>query len=75
MKRGEALMALSILSQGPTPQEESMLSTGIAEDPQDAYGRDAGMREPKSLLSRSPQFSADVDMCKLSHKAEKKKKS
>lgn len=66
-------MALSILSQGPTPQEESMLSTGIAEDPQDAYGRDAGMREPKSLLSRSPQFSADVDMCKLSHKAEKKK--
>ena len=46
-------------------------ATDITEDPQDTYGRDARMKESKSLLSRSPQSSGDADICELSHRPER----
>lgn len=67
MERGEAFDSID---KDLLHKRSPLYSTDITEESQAACGRDAGMREPKSWLSSSPQSSGDADMCESPHRAE-----
>lgn len=69
--REERLLTALSIDKDLLHKRSPFYSTDITEESQVACGRDAGMREPESWLSSSPQSSGDADMCELSHRAER----
>lgn len=66
--REERLLTALSIDKDLLHKRSPLYSTDITEE--SCCGRDAGMREPKSWLSSSPQSSGDADMCESPHRAE-----